>query len=210
MYVEHKQWQSSVIDLIDRAALVVLRAGHSPGVLWETGQVLRRKPLHRVILIVPSTKDFDYGKYRDRVRSLVGISLPEFAKSNIKCFPLGVRAIVRFEPDGIPCLCVLPEPWLPPPSRVSMPAWYWRWLARSGVPWFRPPTVDFSSLLFRAMEPIFADHSLSFDDPAKQYDERMRPDTFDHVFRWFVIAAAVGTVGLVIFAFVILFLNRPP
>ena len=207
MYVEHEQWQSKVIDLIDRAALIVLRAGHSPGVLWETSQIVRRAPLHRVIVIIPSTKDFDYDKYRDQVRNLVAMRLPEFTESRIKFFPLGVRGIVRFGPDGNPYLCVLPEPGLPPPSKSRLPNWAYRFLAKKGYPWFRPATVDFSSLLAGALGPIFADHLLTVDDPAKQYDERMRPTTFDHVLRRFFIVLLVAIAAFFILCIVVLFIS---
>jgi hypothetical protein len=60
------------------------------------------------------------------------------------------------------------------------------------------------------MEPVFADHSLTLDDPAKQYDERMRPTTFDDLLRWFAIVVWVGIAGLIIFVCVILFLYQPP
>ena len=209
MYVEHEHWQSRVLDLIDRASLVVLRAGHSAGVLWETGQVLRQSVLPRVIVIVPSTTGFDYDTYRDQVRRVAAISLPELPKSSIKRFPLGVRAIIRFEPDGSPCLCDFPEPGLPPPSWIGLPNWVYRWSARRGDPWFRPQTADFSSFLVSALRPVFEDHSLIFigDDPAKQWDDRWRPTKFDRVARWVVIAIWVVVAGLVIFAFVMLYIS---
>jgi hypothetical protein len=208
MYVEQEHWQSRVLDLIDRASLVVLRAGHSAGVLWETGQVLRQSVLPRVIVIVPSTTGFDFDKYREQVRRVAAINLPELPKSSIKRFPLGVRAIIRFESDGSPCLCDFPEPGLPPPNWTLIKCLY-RWNVRRGIPWFRPQTVDFSSFLVSALGPVLANHSLTFvaDDPAKEWDGRWRPTKFDRVARWVVIAIVVVVAGLVIFAGVVLLIS---
>ena len=207
MYVEHEHWQSRVLDLIDRAALVVLRAGHSEGVLWETAQLLSQSVLPRVIVIVPSTTGFNYDKYRDEVRRVAAIRLPELPTSTIRCFPLGVRAVIRFEPNGSPRLCDFPEPGLPPTSWIGVPNWFYRWRARKGLPWFRPETVDLSSFLVSALRSVLADHSVTFDDPAKQWDDRWRPTKFDRVARWVVIAIVVGVAGLVLFASVMLFIS---
>lgn len=52
LYVDHDAWQEEVRTLMDRAALVVLRIGSSPGVLWELDQALSRVPRERVVFAV--------------------------------------------------------------------------------------------------------------------------------------------------------------
>ncbi len=52
LYVAHDQWQQTVTDLMQRAALVVVRVGASPGVLWEIEQALAQLPRHRLVLAV--------------------------------------------------------------------------------------------------------------------------------------------------------------
>jgi TM2 domain-containing membrane protein YozV len=52
LYVDHEAWQTEVLALMDRAALVVLRIGSSPGVLWELEQALSRLPRERVVFAV--------------------------------------------------------------------------------------------------------------------------------------------------------------
>jgi hypothetical protein len=210
MYVDHEGWQAFVALLIDRAALVVLRAGHSEGVLWETAQVLARVPLDKVIVLLPSNAQFDYEAYRRQVHDIAGTSLPKLPPSRIKRFPLGVQAIVRFDASGKACLCTLPEPGLPGPSVYRLPDCYHRWATRMGNPWFRPASIDFASLLVRALQPMFSRHALVFEDPARRYDERMRPTRFDRAFHWFAISAAVIVAALFVFACVMLFLYGKP
>ena len=211
MYVDHTEWQASVIRLLEGAALIVLRAGHSAGVLWESAQIFTRVPLHKVVVLVPAAEQFDYGMYRDQVQRMSGIILPELPRSSIKRFPLRVQAIVRFDPSGEPCLAVLPEPGLPPKSWINrLPDWYYRRMARIGIPWFRPETVDFGSLVVKALHPAFAQHALAFDDPAVRYDQRMQPTRFDRTLRWFAIAVCVVVAALFVFGCVMLFVYGTP
>ena len=52
LYVAHDQWQRKVTELMQRAALVVVRVGASPGVLWEIEQALSMLPRQRLVLTV--------------------------------------------------------------------------------------------------------------------------------------------------------------
>ena len=52
LYVSHADWQRVVLDLMQRAALVVVRVGNSPGVAWEIEQALRTVPRQRLLLAV--------------------------------------------------------------------------------------------------------------------------------------------------------------
>ena len=49
LYVAHDQWQAKVQELMRGAALVVLRVGASPGLLWEIDQALANVPRSRVV-----------------------------------------------------------------------------------------------------------------------------------------------------------------
>lgn len=204
LYATHDQWQSTVIGLLDRAALIVLRAGHSPGVLWETEQVLRRVPRHNVIVLIPEGRHFDFERYRQDVRRLTAVDLPGMEESTLKRFPLGVRAIVLFDGDGKPQLRRVEAAGPPPPSINEMPKIYWRWMGRLGMPWFRPATVDFMSFLVRALQPVFARHALQFADPAVEYDERMRPGAFDRWYRRAAWSIVIAVAALFLFALILL------
>ncbi len=52
LYVSHDQWQQQVRALMQRAALVVVRVGASPGVLWEIDQALMHLPRQRLVLAI--------------------------------------------------------------------------------------------------------------------------------------------------------------
>jgi TM2 domain-containing membrane protein YozV len=52
LYVAHDQWQQRVTELMRSAALVVVRVGASPGVLWEIEQALANLPRQRLVLAV--------------------------------------------------------------------------------------------------------------------------------------------------------------
>lgn len=52
LYVSHAQWQDAVAALMRRAALVVVRVGASPGVLWEIEQALRTLPRQRLLFVL--------------------------------------------------------------------------------------------------------------------------------------------------------------
>jgi hypothetical protein len=52
LYVSHAQWQQTVTSLMQRAALVVVRVGASPGVLWEIDQALVHLPRQRLVLAI--------------------------------------------------------------------------------------------------------------------------------------------------------------
>ncbi|MEZ5293856.1 MAG: TM2 domain-containing protein [Vicinamibacterales bacterium] len=51
-YVPHDRWQAAVLDLLDRAALVVVRIGTSEGVRWEIDQVLERVAREKVLFVL--------------------------------------------------------------------------------------------------------------------------------------------------------------
>jgi TM2 domain-containing membrane protein YozV len=52
LYVTDAQWQAKVLELMGKAALVVVRLGGSPGLLWEIEQSLERLPRQRVVFAI--------------------------------------------------------------------------------------------------------------------------------------------------------------
>ena len=52
LYVTNDAWQATVSALMRRAALVVLRVGSSPGVVWEIEEALRLLPRERLLLVL--------------------------------------------------------------------------------------------------------------------------------------------------------------
>ncbi len=52
LYVPDAQWQAKVVELMGKAALVVIRLGASPGLLWEIEQSLDMLPRRRLVFAV--------------------------------------------------------------------------------------------------------------------------------------------------------------
>ncbi|MEO7114671.1 MAG: TM2 domain-containing protein [Caldimonas sp.] len=52
LYVSNEQWQAKVQELMQKARLVVLRLGSSPGLIWEIEQVLAHLPRQRLVFAV--------------------------------------------------------------------------------------------------------------------------------------------------------------
>ena len=52
LYVGDHEWQAVVGGWIDRAALVVLRAGETEGLWWEVTQAMQRCPPRRVVIVI--------------------------------------------------------------------------------------------------------------------------------------------------------------
>jgi hypothetical protein len=76
VYVSDESWQSSVRDLMARSALTVLRAGTSPGVLWELARVVELVPPTRVLIAVPSALRAGGEAAWARFRALAGDVMP--------------------------------------------------------------------------------------------------------------------------------------
>jgi hypothetical protein len=68
LYAIEGDWQTKVSALIERSALVALKAGDTEGIRWEVEQVLSRVPPSRVLLFLPMSrlnkKRVDQDRYR--------------------------------------------------------------------------------------------------------------------------------------------------
>jgi hypothetical protein len=55
-YQPDDNWQSYVLDLLDRAVLVVMLAGRTQGLQWELRQCAKRIEPHKLVLLVPNER----------------------------------------------------------------------------------------------------------------------------------------------------------
>jgi len=83
-YVAHESWQEKVADYIDRAEMIALQIGDTPGIRWEDAQVVARAKPSRVVLILG-----DSSRY------------PRFVAENGDLFPKPLPDILRL-PYGAP------------------------------------------------------------------------------------------------------------
>lgn len=118
VYVPDDGWQDKVLDLARSAKLVILTAGTTPGVLWETENMLRIVPPARLILnipgMTPGRRRAHYVAFREAAAHFFPRGLPG---------ELEARAIT-FEDDWSP---VADHKRLPPAGTAAHVAW---WMSR--------------------------------------------------------------------------------
>lgn len=83
MYIDSEYWQSEVIELLSDAALVVLHAGESDGLVWEIEQVIKRISPEKIIFCLPLDKKCEgvdverWQAFRKRTMNIFEKGLPE-------------------------------------------------------------------------------------------------------------------------------------
>lgn len=58
IYVDDDHWKSTVIDMMNKAAVVVLRLGKTDSFWWEVETAVKSLPLEKVMFVVPESKTF--------------------------------------------------------------------------------------------------------------------------------------------------------
>lgn len=58
IYVDDEHWKSTVIDMMNRAVVVVLRLGKTDSFWWEVETAVTNIPLDKVMFVVPESKTF--------------------------------------------------------------------------------------------------------------------------------------------------------
>ena len=98
VYTEDDEWQDVVHAMLDRSALVVMRAGETEGFWWEVANVFERMPPERIVYLLPG-KEKAYDAFARRFNESVGITLPPFKPST---FPASFSSVLWFTPDREP------------------------------------------------------------------------------------------------------------
>jgi len=134
-----------VLASMQSAPLVVLRAGSSPGLLWEMEQAVRTLQPERLLVFVRNIKVQDYNPFANQVKVSFGLQLPAIEASSV------MRAIVdRRESPGKakPGFVAFESDWravYPPlPSTII----------RTGY-------KDFSKAFRTPLRPVFERHGIS-------------------------------------------------
>ena len=165
MYVAHDEWQQRVSELMGRAALVVLRVGASPGVVWEIEQALARIPRQRLVLVLLGDGAIA-PEIAQRLAPVLGADFALALPVPHKRYWLGLvfsnprrrlGAVVCFGTDGTPrveAVRQLPSDWLE--GRA--------WLDLLPMLVMRPSAGP----LRMAFRRVYAHLGLPFDAPAQQ------------------------------------------
>jgi hypothetical protein len=80
-YFTDDQWQTAVQHYMDISRLIVLRAGLSPGLIWEIQNSVHRLDPSKLILLIPLEKNA-YDQFRTRVQVLFPRPLPDHPGHN--------------------------------------------------------------------------------------------------------------------------------
>jgi hypothetical protein len=165
LYVADDGWQGAVLDLLDRAAAVVLVAGTSNGLMWELEQVFRRVPRERVTLIVPAWPRHDFDDFRRRVHQRLGIELPPVSAGRRGPFPHDIRALIGFEASGRPLLHEWDWDALPAQERGRIKRALFRVFGGRGVPAFGVLDALADQLFDRVVAHLLRPRGIAAPDP---------------------------------------------
>lgn len=58
IYVDDEHWKSTVMEMAQRAAVVVLRLGKTDSFWWEVEMTIKHIPIEKVLFVVPESKTF--------------------------------------------------------------------------------------------------------------------------------------------------------
>jgi hypothetical protein len=103
-YVGDQEWQEVVTRLLDQAAVVIVRLGITPGVLWEVRAAVRCVAPQRLLIALPpleastngqAKREALYREFRTALDGIFPISLPE---------TIGNAVFVAFDADWAPRL----------------------------------------------------------------------------------------------------------
>jgi hypothetical protein len=140
LYVSDAEWQSVVSDQMQSAALVVIRAGHSTGLLWELKQAFEKLDPTKLLILVLNMKKKDYAVFREEASKILGVVFPRF--DAFRRFGR-VSGFVRFSSD-----------WTPNTLRLYVPR-----LRRTIYKPYQP-------LFHYALKPVFRDFGLEWQTPS--------------------------------------------
>jgi hypothetical protein len=83
MYADQSEWKAVVLDRMSTAPLVVIRAGNTPGLLWEMGQAVQTLEPKRLLILVLNIQVHDYNTFANQVRLNLGLNLPQIESSSL-------------------------------------------------------------------------------------------------------------------------------
>jgi hypothetical protein len=118
VYVSDDNWQEEVLQMARGAKLVILTAGTTPGVLWETENMIRVVPPLRLLLNIPGGTP---AKRRKNYKAFLASAENRFPKG----LPKQLKArVISFKDDWTPVEVTKKQP---PESTSAHVAW---WMSR--------------------------------------------------------------------------------
>jgi hypothetical protein len=119
VYATDAEWKQVVLARMRVATLVVIRAGNSPGLLWEVGQALSTLHPAKLVIFVFALSKSDYENFAARVRATFRLNLPQITSPKL------IRTVVDFRENPfnvLPGFICFRDDWsaefLPLPSTI--------------------------------------------------------------------------------------------
>jgi hypothetical protein len=100
MYVEDSEWKDTVLDLMSRAKLVVLRAGKTEGLWWEVATASKIVRPEGLLFLLPYDAK-QYETFRVKAEKYLPCRLPDYPGGKIRSAG-SIWGILYFEPDWRP------------------------------------------------------------------------------------------------------------
>jgi hypothetical protein len=127
VYVDHNEWQNAVMQHLDRAQLVIILIGSTPGLGWELTECRQRIDPRRLLILVSANRT-DYESFSSVAKN-ASIELP--AISQLGNFAAGgLIGLVKFDKQWGPKYC---------PFERLPTADYKRYHHQIRAPFFDPP-----------------------------------------------------------------------
>lgn len=85
LYVADADWQPQVLEWLNKARLVVVQGGVTPGLRWEMGQMVKRLSPAKLLVILPDT-DAQYRQFKAWADAVLPRALPDKPTARLLMF----------------------------------------------------------------------------------------------------------------------------
>ena len=117
IYATDAEWQSVVLDRMQSAPLVVIRAGKGTGLLWEFEQVFSLLPPAKILVFVMNITKREYTAFARQMKADFQLALPDIGTYGVLRTAIDVRenpskvlpGFISFSDDWTPMFLPLPS-----------------------------------------------------------------------------------------------------
>ncbi len=154
-YASENEWREVVDKWLSMARLVILRAGATEGVWWETQRVVATVRPRKVLILTFGLDQSTYKSFAERMHTAFGIHLPGF--TDVQRWR-SVSGFFEFDDDWTPRFLAIRAPYLRTPLYTAMEAFFHYTLrpvfVKLGVGW-SPLPVAATKVIFISVEACF-------------------------------------------------------
>lgn len=100
VYVADEHWKSTVMDLMNRAQVVILRLGKTDSFWWEVEEALKSVPLDKLLFVIPECRTFDNIASLYKILLEHGIDIKNVNISIDQKSQGSISSFVYFDSDG--------------------------------------------------------------------------------------------------------------